>query len=175
MAQMFDHTLIVVKGWPEQTTIDWNAPAATSQNIIAGRVISLASTKEFRLGFASQYSIPYFAKNSYTDFDAMGDTIAASSSVGFTGKAVSTTEIKPNITGLCITNGYHVQSTEWTGTASNFVPNAPLKADATTGIIAINDDVTTYQVIGYVNQGIVTNQYGKQVVDFIMFWRPIHA
>jgi hypothetical protein len=174
MAQMFDHTLNIVKGWPSQTAIDWSAPVASANAIVAGRVISLTSDGEWQLGLASTYAIPYFARNAYNDYDAIGDTISDTSSVGFTGTPTSVTSIDANVTGLCITNGYHAQSTEWTGTASAFVPNAPLKSSAT-GVIEVNNNVATYPVIGYVNRGIVTNEYGKEVVDFLMKWTPIHS
>ena len=173
--QMYDHTLTPVKGWPEMGTVDWTAPVDSSHTaIVSGSLISLDSDGEWNLGCASE-ALPYWALNGATDFDAYGESSTDYAEVGVTGAPNSTnTAIQHNVTGICVSNGYHLQTTEYAGLSSTFTPGVLLKASTggDAGSVEAATGIGDGDIVGVCIRGAVTNEHGKTVVDFVQMWVP---
>lgn len=163
-AQMFDHELNVVKGWPSPYAVDKTKGIidANVNSIIAGRVVHIdPTTDKFALGTyqdSTSASMPCFAWPSSTDLDVRSDVGNISGG---------------HLTALPATGAYEFETTEFKGTG--FDPNIPLTcyntADADQGKVQATTIGSTDLIVGIVSdKGILTNENKK---SFIRFW-PVY-
>jgi hypothetical protein len=163
-AQMYDHELNPVKGWPRIHALDKHAEVGSGvTGIIAGMCLSLDSDGKYQRGCANG-AMPLFVFQNQNDFDANSDVGNISGGVLMT---------------LVATGGYELESTEFTG--ASFVPNAPLTVENTAGddqgkLKVTTIDHATDMVVGVVSDaGPITNENGKTVVRFWPVYMPQRA
>ena len=163
-AQMYDHELNPVKGWPAINALDKSASIGDQvTGIIAGMCVSLDGDSKFQRGCPNG-SMPLFAFQSQNDFDVNSDVGNISG-----GKLMA----------LVATGGYELETTEFLGIS--FVPNAVLTSEE-----AVADDIgklkvttiddATDMIVGVVSdEGPITNENGKNVVRFWPVYMPQRA
>lgn len=161
-AQMFDHELNPLKGWPSPYALDKSAKivsAVEAAKINRGLCCSLDSNGKFVRGCPNG-AMPIFAFPGGMDFDVDSDYGNISGGV---------------LSGLVATGGYELQTTEFKGTG--FVPNAVLTADDGSGDDADKGKLKTTtlgssdMIVGVVSGvGTPKNEHGKQ---FLTFW-PVY-
>ena len=158
-AQMFDHELNPVKGWPSPYAVDKVAvPANPSAAAPAGSLMYLDSNGKFALG-ASDTSVAIFAIQGQNDFDANAD-------VGnITGGIQS---------GLVALGAYELETTEYV-TTDAYVPNTQLVAASGDDLGKVKANAgNTYaaNVVGVVSDGALTNDHNKSVLRFWPCYLP---
>ena len=165
-AQMFDHELNPVKGWPSPYAVDKAAEyvaADDSEVAYRGQVVSLNAQAKFQLGLECA-AMPIFLLNTSTDFDVVGDD----------GNLVGNGSGIPKMSGLVAVSGLELESTEFDSTGS-YAPNDKLTAgapgDADAGVIKAG---TAYEdtICGVVSDGVVQNEFKKNVIRFWPVWLP---
>jgi hypothetical protein len=162
-AQMFDHTLNPVKGWPSPYALDKTKAIADGETgIVAGRVCYIDPvTDKIKLGCpfdADTASMPLFAFPNQTDFDVMSDVGNISGG---------------NMVFLVGVGAYELESTEYVD--AGFDPNVPLTvvndAGADLGKLKATTLSTTDLIVGVVSdKGSLTSEYKKL---YIRFW-PVY-
>lgn len=163
-AQMYDHELNPVKGWPNPYATDKAAKMSLEigQTAYRGMVASLNAAAQLQVGLACA-AMPIFLLNTSTDFDVVGDD----------GNLVGSTGL-PNMSGLVAVNGLELESTEY-DTAETYLPNQALTAgapgDADAGVIKPG---TPYAdtLCGIVSDGVLTNEFRKTVLRFWAYFLP---
>jgi hypothetical protein len=163
-AQMFDHELNVVKGWPSPYAVDKSATLAAGETgITAGMVVSLNAAGSFVRGLSdANKAVPCFAFPNQQDYDVMSD-------VG-------------NVTGghlmaIPALTGYEMETTEFV-TGETYAPNQELtvenvdaddKGKITPGAYGTN------LICGIVSDGDQprTNDHRKEVVRFWGYFLPV--
>ena len=165
-AQMFDHELNPVKGWPGPAALDKSKAIKANETIQRGRVMSIDPVADqFVLG-APDNAMPIFAFPGSADFDVYSDDGNISGGHGM---------------GLVATGGFEVETTEFLG--ANFPPNTPLKchndADADKGKVEATDDGFCFGdseavcICGIVSDaGPLTNDFRKSVLRFWTVYIP---
>ena len=165
-AQMVDHELNPIKGWPGPAALDKSKAIHAGETIQRGRVMSIDPVfDEFVLG-APDNAMPIFAFPSSADFDVYSDDGNMSGGHGM---------------GLVATGGFEVETTEYLGTS--FAPNTPLTthndADSDKGKVKECDfcvfppNKETVCICGIVSDaGPLTNEFRKTVVRFWTVYLP---
>lgn len=177
VAQMFDHSLDALKGWPAPNALDFVAKLAASVTIDpfpAGRCVHYTADG-FKTGVIL-LEMPIFTLQGSADFDVAnpgGNNWTAIAPVGY-------------ISGLVATGGYELETTEF-DTTQTYVANEHLKAvDADTvatagtggGNLTNQSLGTLYHAsnmearVGVVSRGKRTNAYGKSVLAFWPIYLP---
>ena len=164
-AQMYDHELNPVKGWPSPYAVDKAAHVdlETGEVVNRGMVMSLNAAGNFQLGLACA-AMPIFALNSNGDFDVVGDD----------GNLVGSGTGVSNMSGLVAVTALEVESTEF-DTTEVYLPNqaltagAPGAADA--GVIKPGVFYTD-TICGVVSDGAVINEFRKSVLRFWPIFLP---
>ncbi len=165
-AQMFDHSLVVVKGPSLMNRLDFHAAPVSTETINQGSVCSLNSAGNLVAGCSTgaimNRPMPMFAIQSINDFDANSD-------VGnFSGGVMS---------AVVATGGFEIETTEFV--AGTYRPNDLLTA--ATGANAGNVRRCTVSpygaevVVGCVSTGISSNEYSKSVLRFWTMFLPASA
>lgn len=167
-AQMFDHELNPVKGWPSPYALDKSKGIkAGVTGIVPGRVCSIdPGTDAIVLGCPASATVaqmPLFAFPGQTDLDVIGDT--------------------GNISGghmvfLVATGAYELESTEYN--AGTYTPGIPLAVDNTIGATLGKLKATVMNgglcVVGIISDsGPLTNDFGKTVIRFWSCFLPVHS
>lgn len=163
-AQMFDHELNAVKGWPSPYAVDKRVQADTGvTGIVAGMCLRVDSTTGKANRGSTNGDMGLFVFQSQNDFDVNGD-------VG-------------NIIGnwmncLVAIGAYELETTEYMGVG--FDPNAPLTAhntaDANRGKLKVTTLNSSDNIVGVVSEaGPLTNEFGKEVVRFWPVYQPKRA
>jgi len=177
-AQMFNHELNVVKGWPSPYAMDKvkGIDPAETLVILAGRVIFTTPNDLFAMGCPYNTGdalapMPLFAWPSSSDFDVSSD-------VGNTNSG--------HMMGLPAIGPYEFETTEFKG--GGFIPNAPLVSDfggvvaadrgkvkvgsLNTAALAVNEHL----VLGVVSDaGPLVNSNRKDVVRFWPVYLPVRV
>ena len=165
-AQMFNHELNAVKGWPSPYGLDKSGPIdPATTGILKGMCCSLNSSGNFIRGCPNG-AMPIFAIPNQSDFDVDSDYGNISGG---------------NLMGLVAVGSFELQTTEYSGTG--FGPNIPLISPATqtSATVGANTGSTgpgllVATVIGNATDTIVgicstlapfTNEFGKL---FLQFW-----
>lgn len=165
-AQMYDHELNPVKGWPSPYAVDKHADMVLVDDdevAYRGQVASLNSNAKFQLGLECA-AMPIFLLNSSTDYDVVGDDYNLVGS----GSGI------PRMSGIVAVGGYEVESTEY-DSAETYLPNDCLTAgapgDADAGVLKPG---TMYAdtICGVVSDGILQNEFKKNVLRFWPVWLP---
>jgi len=162
-AQMYDHELNPVKGWPSPYAVDKHADYSGDDTAYRGQVVSLDSNGNFQLGLECA-AMPIFLLNTSTNYDVVGDDYNLVGS----GSGI------PRMSGLVAVSGLEVESTEY-DSDQNYNPNdtltagAPGAADA--GVIKPGTAYTD-TICGVVSDGVLTNEFQRTVIRFWPVWLP---
>lgn len=157
-AQMFDHELNAVKGWPSPYGLDKSGPIAAGQSgILKGMCVSLDVNGNFIRGCPNG-SMPIFAFPNQSDFDVDSDVGNISGG---------------HLMGLVAAGSFELQTTEFVG--AGFAPNVPLTSEQSVALDIGRLKVTTLNstdmIVGVVSAvGPFKNEFGKQ---FLQFW-PVY-
>lgn len=135
LGQMFDHTLVPLKGWPSPTALDFDSPLSTNVNINStgvppqsGQVVHNTSLG-FEMG-AKLTQMPIFLWPGYADFDVTNPGVPAGVVIGGTTTNLPAwVPIRPTgkLSGLVATGSYELESTEF-DTAQTYAINDLLRA-----------------------------------------------
>lgn len=163
-SQMYDHTLVPVKGAIAPRRLDFAAAPKTAEAIVEGMCCSLDSNGEFikgcPAGAAGNKPMPIFMSNSQDDFDTNSDKGNISGGV---------------MNGLVGTGAFEVETTEYTAT-STYAPNDLLqgKTDGKVDLLGRlpYDELTA---VGVVSKGVSVNRDGKNVLSFWTVYLPAGA
>ena len=177
-AQMFDHELNPVKGWPSPYANDKVKPIDPTETltILSGRVCYITPTDVIRMGcpYTSGDALapmPLFAWPNSSDFDVRTD-------VGNIAGG--------NMMGLPASPQYELETPEFQGVG--FLPNIPLLVDsggvvpADRGMVKAGSLLTAglaaleHLVVGIVSDsGPLTNSNRKEVVRFWPAYLPVRV
>ena len=148
-SQMYEHELNPVKGWPSPYAVDFTAEISASETntINGGAVCYLDANGEFRLGGGTGNEVCIFV------FDPLNADVG-----NITGS---------ERTGLPAVVAYEVQTTEFVS-SQDYTPNTfltPATGDDL-GKVTVGTPYTN-KICGIVSKGVVTNEYG---IDVLQFW-----
>jgi len=159
VTQMYEHELNPVKGWPSPYALDKSAAVADGETgILEGMAMSLDSNGELVKGLSAAGAVAILALQNLTDLD------------------VSSTEgnvAGGNMSGLVCIGPYEIQTTEFK-TTDVFAPNDLLTSDLTGGTTPgeIRLATTNETVLGVVSNGVDTNEYSIDVLQFWTYYLP---
>jgi len=166
-AQMFDHRLNPIKGWPSPYALDKAkgvGQAAAEQGIKAGMVVHIDPVTGLFMRGLPGNQVPVFAWNDFLAFDAQG---------GDDGN-ISLYGNNKGISGLVALGSYELQTTEYVS-ALNYPPNTPLTVCNTAGTNQGKVEPGQFYVntiVGVVSDGTSTNVQGVSVVTFWSYFLP---
>lgn len=169
--QMYDNELNPVKGWFEKAALDKSAPFAPTEGKVLhnGMVMSLNPARRLVQGLACGAVGVLAFQNEY-DFDVVGDP-------GNTvGKSFKLNSADGTVSGLVVTGGFEVWSTEFDETEEDlFVPNTPITSpepgEEDAGILKVgtwHEDT----VCGIVSDGVFANENGIKCLQFWTYFLP---
>ena len=164
-AQMYDHELNPLKGWPSPYAVDKAAAISLEEDQTAyrGQVVSLNSAGNFQLGLECG-AMALFLLNTSTDYDVVGDDYS------LIGGAAGT----PNMSALAAISSTELESTEFDSNET-YAPNTHLTAgapgDADAGVIKPGTAYTD-TLCGVVSDGVYTNEFRRQMLRFWPVWLP---
>jgi len=168
-AQMFDHELNPVKGWPSPYAVDHRIQAnSASEGITPGMVVHKDPTtaKAIRGLTSPSLEMPLFAFQGQNDFDVNGDV----------GNIIAGW-----LNTLVAIGSYELETTEFVSPATYNI-NDPLTsvvhAVSTTnkGKVQVTTRTSADTICGIVSEtGPLTNDFNKQVVRFWPVFIPSRA
>lgn len=163
-AQMYDHTLNVIKGPSLVHRLDYRAAPKSGETINAGAVCSIDVNGQLvegcPAGAVFNRPMPMFTIQSVNDFDANSDVGNISGGV---------------MSAVVATGGFEIETTEYV-TSGTYNHNDLLTA-ATAGDIGRVRRLTmspymTEPVVGCISDGVSTNADGKSVLRFWTMFLP---
>ncbi len=162
--QMYDHTLVTVKGPGRLTRLDYAAAPKTGEAIAPGMVCSIDANGEMIAGCpngsAGNRPMAMFALQDTDAFDANSDSGNISGGVQ---------------SAVVATGGFEVQSTEF-DSGETYAPNDLLKdkAGADDGTLTLLGQAPygNTAAVGCVSKGVETNKEGVSVLTFWTCWLP---
>ena len=166
-AQMFDHRLNPIKGWPSPYALDKAkgvGQAAAEQGIKAGMVVHIDSVTGLFMRGLPGNQVPVFAWNDFLAFDAQG---ADDGNISLYGN-------NKGISGLVALGSYELQTTEYVA-ALNYPANTPLTVCNTGGANQGKVEPGQFYVntiVGVISDGESTNVQGVDVVTFWSYFLP---
>ncbi len=164
-AQMYQHKLNPLKGWPSPYAIDKAAPIAAGEvSLINGRVAHLDAVNGAFVAGLGGNNMPIFIWHGQDMFDTVGGDEGNISLYG-NGKGVN---------GLVATGAYELQTTEFVA-GQTYNTNTPLTAEEAVGADKgkIKPGVFyTDTVCGVVSDGQSANALGVDVVSFWSYFLP---
>lgn len=157
-AQMYDHELNPVKGWPGEWAVDKNVdfdPSVEDEKIKAGRVAHIDPvTRKFKMGLGTYTGtncpVPFFLFQNGRDFDVVGDH---GNLIGATWPATR----HRNVMGLAATGGYELETTGYVAEGT-YNPGDLLSANAD-GELTVIDAAGDLPVCGVVSDGKVPHDH----------------
>ena len=162
--QMFENTLVAVKGAIAPRRLDFHAAPAAAEDILEGMCCSLNATGELvkgcPAGAVGNKPMPIFVINGQDDFDTNSDKGNLSGGV---------------MSGLVGSGAFEVESTAF-ATGSAYVPNDLLQGLGT-GLLDLLG-VLPYgalTAVGVVSKGVSTNRDGIQILSFWTEYLPAGA
>ena len=154
-AQMFDHELNPVKGWPSPYAVDKAASPAEGVSWNGGMVMHLNAAGALELG-ALGSQMPIFMLQNSTDPDVHQDY---GSITGGTGA------------GIVACGGYEVESTEFVGTfAPNDLATSPTEGD-NAGMLVPGDQCAN-NICLVVSDAVISNDNNLEVLRGWTVWYP---
>jgi hypothetical protein len=153
--QMYDHTLVSVKGAIAPRRLDFAAAPKAGEDIVEGMCCSLDSNGELvkgcPVGAVGNKPMPIFVINAQDDFDTNSDVGNISGGV---------------MSGLVGSGAFEVETTEFND-AQTFNPNDLLQS--ADGSIALLGQLPygALTAVGVVSKGVSTNRDG---IDVLSFW-----
>jgi len=153
--QMYDHTLVPVKGAIVPRRLDYAAAPKTAEEIVEGMCCSLDANGELIKGCpggaVGNKPMPIFVINSQDDFDTNSDKGNISGGV---------------MSGLVGSGAFEVETTEYVAT-STYAPNDLLQGKASGKVDLMGQlpygDITG---VGVVSKGTSVNRDGVAVLSF---------
>ena len=172
-AQMFDHRLNPIKGWPSPYALDKAkgvGQAAAEQGIKAGMVVHIDSVTGLFMRGLPGNQVPVFAWNDFLAFDAQG---ADDGNISLYGN-------NKGISGLVALGSYELQTTEY-DTAYTYAVNDHLTAwdSHLGGYVAANKGKIRKgfpyheTICGVVTAGAAVNNFGKYWVSLWTYYLPV--
>lgn len=165
-AQMFDHSLNVIKGPSLMHRLDFRAAPAAGESIAAGSVCSINAAGALIAGCPGgaimNRPMPMFAIQNIDDFDANSDVGNISGGV---------------MSAIVATGGFEIETTEY-DESGTYNPNDLLTASSETAGDVKRLSESPYggqMVCGCVSEGVSTNADGKSVVRFWTMFLPAGA
>ena len=162
-AQMFDHELNPVKGWPSPYAVDKCLDLDGGKTANRGMVLSINNSGKFVVGLYCG-AMPIFALQTSSDFDVRGDD----------GNLVGGVSGSDHMSGLVAVGGLEIESTEFDATEI-YLPNTKLTAGEPNAADAgvIKPGTAYYDTIcGVVSEGILNNEFKKNVLRFWPWFLP---
>lgn len=162
--QMFEHTLVPVKGAIAPRRLDYHAAPAAAEDIIEGMCCSLNATGELikgcPLGAVGNKPMPIFVINGQDDFDTNSDKGNISGGV---------------MSGLVGSGAFEVESTEF-NSGSAYLPNDLLQGLAS-GLLDLLGQLPygNLTAVGVVSNGVSTNRDGISILRFWTEYIPAGA
>ena len=164
-SQMYDHTLVTVKGPPRLNRLDFSAAPAASQTILQGACVSINSAGAIVegcvVGVAANRPMPMWAIQATDDFDANSD-------VGNISGGVQS--------AVVATGGFEIETTEFVNSPTTYAPNDLLKPGLTTNLgkvmLATVPPYGVEVVVGCVSKIKATNRDGVTVLRFWTMFLP---
>ena len=155
-AQMFDHELNPVKGWPSMAALDKKVTLDTGViGVVAGCGLQLNPATGKALLGTTNGAMGLFAFQGQNEFDVNGDV----------GNFISGA-----INCLVATGAYELESTEYSGLA--FAPNDPLTLTVL-GKLTVTTFAGLENIVGVISDaGPITNAYGSSVIRFWPVYCP---
>ncbi len=152
--QMYDHTLVPVKGAIAPRRLDYAAAPKAGEAIEEGMCCSLDSAGELvkgcPAGSVGNRPMPIFVINAQDDFDTNSDTGNISGGV---------------MSGLVGSGAFEVETTEFND-AATFNPNDLLQsADGSLDLLGVAP-YGTLTAVGVVSKGVSTNRDGVAILTF---------
>jgi hypothetical protein len=163
-AQMFDHELNGLKGWPNPYAVDKHANLKEGDTVIAGQVMCLDANADFNVGL-TENAMAIFALQNSDDFDVISDD----------GGLVGGGQDIPRMSGLVAVGAFELESTEF-NSSSTYNPNTPLTSPAPGAANAGRLDVGvvyTDTICGVTSDGVVSNERAISVLRFWPVWLPV--
>lgn len=152
--QMYDHTLVPVKGAHAPMRLDYAAAPKLAEDIVEGMCCSLDANGQFvkgcPQGAVGNRPMPIFVINSQDDFDTNSDVGNISGGV---------------MSGLVGSGAFEIESTEFA--AGVYAPNDLLKSDTGTIELAAAAPYGDVPIVGVVSRGKYTNRDG---IEVLVFW-----
>jgi hypothetical protein len=184
-AQMFDHMLNPLKGWPHNAALDFHAKPKSGVDFKAGSCLHVNNNGELELGCKATQ----MALFSFQGTDSFDVGIGFNTPVGHQWHLVFPTG---HVVCLVATGAYELETTEFYGAGNltehaNYVPNTLLRSPTTgadagkltyQGVVTAADRAhnvssnTPTAVVGVVSRGVNKNAYGKYVLAFWPVWYP---
>ena len=172
---MQDHKLNVLKGAGNKPfALTYRSKMASGVSANAGMCVHLDSDGLYALGVGNTVKVPLFLWQNDDDYDVSQGNNA--------GDPATDQEVyigigpEGDMTSFVGLGAVELFSTEYTGSDSGFVPNAPLTSAAsggTAGLIGVGT-YKTNTIIGWVSRGIITLQKKKGVAFWADF-NPSHS
>jgi len=161
--QMYDHTLVPVKGAIAPRRLDFAAAPKADEAIVEGMCCSLDSNGELvkgcPVGAVGNKPMPIFVINSQDDFDTNSDKGNISGGV---------------MSGLVGSGAFEVESTEYDD-GETYAPNDLLQsADGSITLLGVLP-YGALTAVGVVSTGVETNKDGKSVLRFWTEYIPAGA
>jgi hypothetical protein len=163
--QMTSQTLNAIKGWPQQSAVDFVAKFDSTivNRVPPGSVVHLSSSKTFLLGVGNVNCMPMFTFQASDDPDVAND----GGNVATTAGAWQAISPVGNVMALVAVGAYELISTNYDTTVS-YNPN-DLLTSPTSGANAgmLTKGVSHTNVIcGIVSRGVTDNGYGTNALAF---------
>jgi len=164
-AQMYDHTLVTIKGPPRLNRLDFSAAPAAAQTILQGALVSInaagAIVEGCDVGVAANRPMPMWAIQATDDFDANSD-------VGNISGGVQS--------AVVATGGFEIETTEFVNAPTTYAPNDLLQpglaADLGDVKLATVPPYGAETIVGCVSKAKATNRDGVTVLRFWTMFLP---
>lgn len=173
---MTAHTLDARKGWPRPNAVDYDAKfnttdLATVGTAYAGRCVHVHSDGTFKYGVSgAQMPLFLFVSSNDADVSNYGGDPASEA-----GAWVPVAPIG-KMMALVAIGAYELETTEFTGSVSSYVPNDLLTSATGTGSdagkVARGGTQYTNAIVGVVSRAGYTNSHGKSAVAFWPVYLP---
>lgn len=162
--QMYDHTLVSIKGAIAPRRLDFAAAPKAGEDILEGMCCSLDSNGELvkgcPVGAVGNKPMPIFVINSQDDFDTNSDKGNISGGV---------------MSGLVGSGAFEVESTEFES-GSTYNPNDLLQGTASGALDLLGQlPYGNLTAVGVVSTGVSTNRDGISILTFWTEYIPAGA
>lgn len=163
-AQMYDHTLVPVKGAIAPRRLDFTAPPKAGEAILAGMCCSLDSNGELikgcPVGAVGNKPMPIFVLQADTDFDTNSDKGNISGG---------------QMSGLVGSGAFEIETTEFE-VGSTYNPNDLIQGLATGKVDLLGQlPYGNLTAVGVVSAGKSVNSDGKDILSFWTEYIPAGA
>lgn len=150
--QMYTNEFNAVKGFVDQHAVDKAAPVAAGVTFRRGVALQLDPSGEFILGVAGN-AMAIFAMQGTEELDVGSDVGNMSGGI---------------VSGLVAAGAYELETAQFD--ATSYPPNTPLRSGVD-GKLEIGVPYTD-PIVGVTSDGVITNEWGIDVLRFWPVWLP---